>query len=45
MTESLRLAPITPANVETAMAVRVRPDQERFVSPVATSARQSECWT
>jgi diamine N-acetyltransferase len=41
MTESLRLAPITPANVETAMAVRVRPDQERFVSPVATSLAEA----
>ena len=32
-----RLEPITPATVEAALSVRVRADQERFVTPVATS--------
>ncbi|MGW4412068.1 GNAT family N-acetyltransferase [Nonomuraea sp. NPDC004702] len=41
MNESLRLAPITPANVEMALAVNVRPDQERFVSPVAKSLAEA----
>ncbi|MFI6180754.1 GNAT family N-acetyltransferase [Nonomuraea sp. NPDC051191] len=41
MNESLRLAPITPANVELAIAVQVRPDQERFVSPVANSLAEA----
>ncbi|MEU5867375.1 MULTISPECIES: GNAT family N-acetyltransferase [unclassified Nonomuraea] len=41
MNESLRLAPITPANVELAIAVKVRPDQERFVSPVANSLAEA----
>ncbi|MEV3978060.1 GNAT family N-acetyltransferase [Nonomuraea sp. NPDC049758] len=41
MNKSLRLAPITPANVEMALAVNVRPDQERFVSPVAKSLAEA----
>ncbi|MER6004192.1 GNAT family N-acetyltransferase [Nonomuraea angiospora] len=41
MNESLRLAPITPANVEMAIAVKVRPDQERFVSPVVKSLAEA----
>lgn len=41
MNELLRLAPITPANVEMAIAVKVRPDQERFVSPVAKSLAEA----
>ncbi|MFI9594442.1 GNAT family N-acetyltransferase [Nonomuraea sp. NPDC052265] len=41
MNESLRLAPITPANVETAIAVKVRPDQEGFVSSVAKSLAEA----
>ncbi|WP_089211942.1 GNAT family N-acetyltransferase [Streptosporangium subroseum] len=41
MTQSLRLAPITPANVEAAIAVKVRPDQERFVSPVVKSLAEA----
>ena len=36
-----RLEAITPANVEAAMAVRVRADQERFVTPVATSLAEA----
>lgn len=36
-----RLEPITPANVEAALAVRVRPDQERFVTPVVTSLAEA----
>lgn len=36
-----RLEPITPANVEAAIAIRVRPDQERFVTPVATSLAEA----
>ena len=35
------LEPITPANVEAAMAVRVRPDQERFITPVAASLAEA----
>ncbi|WP_371781105.1 GNAT family N-acetyltransferase [Streptosporangium subroseum] len=41
MTQSLRLAPVTPANVEAAIAVKVRPDQERFVSPVVKSLAEA----
>ncbi|MFC4530913.1 GNAT family N-acetyltransferase [Sphaerisporangium dianthi] len=41
MTKSFRLAPITPANIEMATAVKVRPDQERFVSPVAKSLAEA----
>ncbi|MDH2426905.1 GNAT family N-acetyltransferase [Sphaerisporangium sp. TRM90804] len=41
MTETLRLVPVTPANIETAIAVRVRPDQERFVCPVVTSLAEA----
>ncbi|MEV0383419.1 GNAT family N-acetyltransferase [Nonomuraea sp. NPDC050643] len=41
MTNGLRLAPITPANIETALAVKVRPDQERFVSPVVKSLAEA----
>ncbi|MEZ7130627.1 GNAT family N-acetyltransferase [Nonomuraea sp. AD125B] len=41
MNKSLRLAPITPANVEMAIAVKVRPDQEHFVSPVAKSLAEA----
>ncbi|GAA2667959.1 GNAT family N-acetyltransferase [Nonomuraea recticatena] len=41
MSETLRLAPITPANIEMALAVKVRPDQERFVSPVAKSLAEA----
>lgn len=41
MIESLRLAPVTPANIDTAVAVKVRPDQERFVSPVVKSLAEA----
>ena len=41
MTAALRLEPITPANVEAAMGIRVRPDQEHLVEPVATSLAEA----
>ncbi|GAA2307753.1 GNAT family N-acetyltransferase [Nonomuraea roseoviolacea subsp. roseoviolacea] len=41
MTTSLRLVPITPANIDAALSVKVRPDQERFVSPVAKSLAEA----
>ncbi|WP_308210490.1 hypothetical protein [Actinomadura luzonensis] len=41
MNEALRLAPITPANIELAIAVKVRPDQEHFVSPVVKSLAEA----
>jgi diamine N-acetyltransferase len=41
MTQSLRLAPITPANLEAALAVKVHPGQERFVSPVVKSLAEA----
>ncbi|MFG2075329.1 GNAT family N-acetyltransferase [Nonomuraea maritima] len=44
----MRLAPITPANIDRALAVRVRPDQERLVSPVVKSLAEAyvhpEAW-
>ncbi|MEV0228252.1 GNAT family N-acetyltransferase [Nonomuraea sp. NPDC050786] len=41
MTISLRLAPITRANIDMAIAVKVRPDQEHFVSPVVKSLAEA----
>jgi hypothetical protein len=41
MTQSLRLVPITPANIEAAIAVKVHPDQERFVAPVVQSLAEA----
>ncbi|MER5650000.1 GNAT family N-acetyltransferase [Streptosporangium sp. NPDC002524] len=41
MTQSLRLAPITSANIEAAVSVEVRPGQERFVSPVVKSLAEA----
>ncbi|MEV6865667.1 hypothetical protein AB0M44_32295 [Streptosporangium subroseum] len=41
MTQSLRLVPITPANIEAAIAVEVRPGQERFVAPVVQSLAEA----
>ena len=41
MTAALRLEPITPANVAAAMGIRVRPDQEHLVEPVATSLAEA----
>ncbi|MER7212777.1 GNAT family N-acetyltransferase [Streptosporangium sp. NPDC000239] len=38
---TFRVELITPANVEAAMKVNVRPEQERFVSPVATSLAEA----
>ncbi|MFI6504375.1 GNAT family N-acetyltransferase [Nonomuraea typhae] len=37
----LRLVPVTAANLDLALAVRVRPDQERFVSPVVKSLAEA----
>ena len=47
--QSLRLEEVMPGNVEAAIALKVRPDQERFVSPVAQSlaeayARPDTAW-
>ena len=39
-----RLEKITPANVEDACRLRVRPDQERFVTPVAESLAEAYAW-
>lgn len=33
-----RLEPITPANIEAALAIRVRPEQEFAVDPVVKSS-------
>ena len=41
MTAAHRLEPITPADVEAAMGIRVRPDQEHLVEPVATSLAEA----
>jgi diamine N-acetyltransferase len=41
MTESLRLVPITTANIETAIAVKVLPEQEHFVAPVVKSLAEA----
>ncbi|WP_312024787.1 GNAT family N-acetyltransferase [Nonomuraea sp. WAC 01424] len=41
MTESLRLVPVTPANIEMAIAVKVGPEQEHFVSPVVKSLAEA----
>ncbi|MFI6324768.1 GNAT family N-acetyltransferase [Nonomuraea sp. NPDC050556] len=41
MTNSLHLAPITPANIDLALAVKVRPDQDRFVSSVTKSLAEA----
>ncbi|TLS41702.1 GNAT family N-acetyltransferase [Streptomyces montanus] len=37
----VRLEKVTPANVDAACALRVRPDQERFVSPVVKSLAEA----
>lgn len=39
-----RLEPITPANVDAALAVRVRSDQEHHVDPVAKSLAEAYAW-
>ncbi|MGA5097540.1 GNAT family N-acetyltransferase [Streptomyces lavendulocolor] len=41
MTASLRLEKITPDNVEAAIALRVRPDQDHLVAPVVTSLAEA----
>ncbi|MFC5668097.1 GNAT family N-acetyltransferase [Kitasatospora misakiensis] len=38
---ALRLEPVTPANIDAALELRVRPDQERFVSPVVKSLAEA----
>ncbi|WP_189250990.1 GNAT family N-acetyltransferase [Streptosporangium pseudovulgare] len=41
MTGSLRLEKVTPGNVLAACDLKVRPDQERFVAPVARSLAEA----
>jgi len=41
VTRRFWLEPITPVNIEAAIAVKVRPDQERFVSPVVKSLAEA----
>ncbi|WP_049560074.1 GNAT family N-acetyltransferase [Nonomuraea sp. SBT364] len=41
MTNDFRLVRITSANIDTAIAVKVRPDQERFVSAVVKSLAEA----
>ncbi|MEU8487491.1 GNAT family N-acetyltransferase [Streptomyces sp. NPDC048641] len=41
MTTELRLEAITPANFETAIALKVRPDQEHLVAPVVKSLAEA----
>ncbi|MFI6638646.1 GNAT family N-acetyltransferase [Streptomyces sp. NPDC050504] len=38
---TLRLEPITPANLDTATAIEVRPDQEHLVDPVVRSLAEA----
>ena len=40
-TPDLRLETITPRNLEAALAIRVRPDQEHAVEPVAHSLAEA----
>lgn len=44
MPSSPRLEAITPSNVEAACGLAVRPDQERFVTPVAWSLAEAYAW-
>ncbi|MEU6880851.1 GNAT family N-acetyltransferase [Streptomyces sp. NPDC046712] len=41
MTSALRLEKITPENVDAALELRVRPEQEKNVAPVATSLAEA----
>jgi diamine N-acetyltransferase len=41
MTTALRLAEITPDNFDAAIALKVRPDQEHFVTPVVQSLAEA----
>ncbi|WP_406199136.1 GNAT family N-acetyltransferase [Kitasatospora sp. NBC_01560] len=38
---ALRLEPVTPATIDAALALKVRPDQERLVSPVVKSLAEA----
>ncbi|KOV34527.1 acetyltransferase [Streptomyces sp. XY431] len=38
---ALRLEPVTPHNIDAALELKVRPDQERFVSPVVKSLAEA----
>lgn len=44
MTTDLRLAEITPDNFETALAIKVRADQEHLVEPVVQSLAEASLW-
>ncbi|HEX8006610.1 MAG TPA: hypothetical protein VF482_09310 [Trebonia sp.] len=41
MTDSVRLAKLTPDNVQATCALRVKPEQEKFVAPVAVSLAEA----
>ncbi|MGW1768568.1 GNAT family N-acetyltransferase [Streptomyces sp. NPDC002073] len=41
---SVRVEIVTPANVDAALALRVRPEQEKNVSPVAHSLAEAYAW-
>ncbi|MFJ9030295.1 GNAT family N-acetyltransferase [Streptomyces sp. NPDC102274] len=41
MTITLRLAPVTAANIDVAIGLRVRPDQEHLVAPVVKSLAEA----
>ncbi|GAA3713244.1 GNAT family N-acetyltransferase [Nonomuraea antimicrobica] len=41
MPTNLHLIPVTSANFDTAIGIKVRPDQERFVSPVVKSLAEA----
>ncbi|NEC64604.1 GNAT family N-acetyltransferase [Streptomyces sp. SID9727] len=41
MTTSLRLAEVTAGTIDAAIALRIRPDQEHLVEPVATSLAEA----
>ncbi|MGW8356713.1 GNAT family N-acetyltransferase [Streptomyces wedmorensis] len=41
---ALRLEPVTPANVDAALALRVHPHQEHNVAPVAHSLAEAYAW-
>ncbi|MBV6703298.1 GNAT family N-acetyltransferase [Kitasatospora aureofaciens] len=41
MPTALRLEPVTPATIDAALALRVRPDQEGLVSPVVKSLAEA----
>jgi diamine N-acetyltransferase len=39
--DSVRLAKLTPDNVQAACSLRVKPEQEKFVAPVAMSLAEA----